>query len=278
MKYLILLTLFITNTYAQVSIKDCEQAGENFGSQRAVPVTIPKSCMQIVYNSKKNFNSDKSDTIEVVGFKNLLYTLIEGKEHITSGEKSKLTNIIAVKLNLNDKKTYVLNQNKNQFSIYSYFYSSGGNTVPARKLVTNDIEGATNFKIDNDNKMLYVISKTNSWIKVFNRDADPDGPRVENKTTRLNMISGANTQLNLPVDLALTKKEIFILDNDRVLVYDLNELGDLQPTRVIAGNKTTMNQSKMISIDIENKKIIILNKNGNELIFPIDAYGNIPPQ
>lgn len=280
MRYLLLLTLFTFNSYAQLSIEDCEQAGESFGSQRAIPVKIPYGCKSLVSSSKDIYNWDKSDSlnIEVVGVKNLLYTKIGTKEHITSGEKSKLTNILAVKVNKDDQKTYVLNQKNNKFSIYSYFYASGGNTTPARKLVTEDIQNASNFRIDNQNKLLYVISNSESWVKVFNRDADPDGPRIGNSVSRLKIISGMNTLISSPIDISFSSTELFILDNDQILIFNISVNGDMAPSKIIAGDNTTISQAKYIEYDPSSSSIVIINGNGAKLKFDSNSNGNVSPK
>lgn len=267
MKILLIMTLFTFNSYAQISIDDCEQMGASFGSQRAIPVTIPDACKHIIAATKDTYNWDAKTNIEVVGTKNILYTKINDKEHLTSGEKSRLSNILAVKVNTEDQKTYVLNQNSDKFSIYSYFYASGGNTTPARKLVTAEIQNATNFEIDNINKLLYIISSTDSWVKVFNRDADPDGPRIGNSTDRLKFISGPNTLISNPVDLCFSSNEIFILDNDQILIFNISASGNVAPKKVINAEMANMNQAKYIEYDQTKNLIIITNGDNQKISF-----------
>jgi len=170
MKLLFITTLLIAfNIHAQIELEDCAIAGDHFGSQTSIPSSIPNECHQLLKNAKTTYNFHKSpdQLVSVIGSKNLLLTtlykedenkkLLIQKRHITSGENSKLTEILAVKTNQFDQKTYVLNQDKNNFSLYSYFYNSGGNNVPARKLISTEIFNATNFVIDNNAEEIYVI-------------------------------------------------------------------------------------------------------------------------
>ena len=80
----------------------------------------------------------------------------ESKKEIIAGENTFLTDIKAVQLNHVDKKVYALNKHNDSYSIFSYFYSNGGNNAPARKLITNELIGASNFKIHNERKSFHL--------------------------------------------------------------------------------------------------------------------------
>jgi len=286
---LILMTLFLTaNVFAQSTLKDCSMAGEQFGSQKSTPSSIPSECHSLIKQTKSTYNFSRSEDqlVYAIGNKNLLQTktykinaqntLTVIKQHITSGENSKLTNILAVKVNNFDQKTYVLNQDNDNFSLYSYFYQSGGNNVPARKLVTPEIINATNFKIDNTNEETYILSAIDGWIKVFNRDADPDGPRPQNSVQLKRSFKGIDSQLNAPIDLSISNDELFVLDSDQILVFNKNDTNNTKPKRVIAGDRTQINQGKYISV--QGNFIIVTNHNEQIIKFNKNDSGNISPR
>lgn len=289
MKIIIIsLLTFYSYAFAQVTLEQCVSDAFYLGSQTTTPKTIPLDCSLQVKENQNIYNFDFSNDglVKVYGSHNLLFTEIYNSDefgnltlfnsHMTSGKQSALTNILAVDINESSLKTYVLNENNGQYYVFSYFYTDGGNNVPVRKLISSEITKATNIKINSNKKLMYVISESDSWVKVFNELADPDGPNDHNKTDLLQSLSGANTELINPKDITFSTDEVFILDNDRVLVFNISDDGDVSPKRIILGTNTTLLSSQHIEINTNNE-IQIINGDDSIVKFLITAIGNAEP-
>jgi hypothetical protein len=262
--------------------------GQNFGSQTTAPTNIHTDCNQLLLSEKNELNFDESSDsfVKVLGHKNILYVKIFDldvnnvpfllSEQLTSGEKSKLTNIEAVDFNEGDSRVYLLNNNNGQKQVYSYAYDVGGNNTPIRELISNDAEFATNLRIDTTVDETYLISSTEAWIKVFNKLADPDGRRPANINSTLRNISGGVTTLQAPSDIELKASEIFVLDSDRILVFNKYDNGAVAPKRSIAGANTTLSGSKRLEVNASNE-IEVTNGDNSVVKFSITGNGNISP-
>ena len=281
-----MLITFSLGLHAQ-TLSSCFLSGENYGSQSGTPTSINPACADLILNTgdhlTKDFSSD--ELIEVTGKNNILIVRINAldgnnnpvffADEFTSGEKSKLSNIQAVDFNEGDSRVYVLNQsNDGKKQVYSYQYDVGGNNTPLRELVTDDIEEASNLRINGEETLL--ISSNAKWLRVFNGLADPDGKKSENSNNILREISGSNTLFSSPNDLVIYNSEIFILDNDRVLVFNLTDSGDIAPKRNINGSNTQLSGAKRIEINSSNE-LVITNSDGSKKRFNINANGNVNP-
>lgn len=287
MKTIIMTLLFSSSLFAQTSLEQCELAGSSFGSQRAIPTKIKDECKDLITSSTNEAQRDitNDQLIESYAINNLILLKFfelnsEGKrnlkkEHFISGENSKLSNILASKLNTTDSKVYVLNTSGNSYQIYSYFYQSGGNIAPARKLITDKIQSASNFCIDEDDNKLIVISQEEAYIRVFERDADPDGPRSTNSTAMIKEIKGIQTQLSSPIAIASDKDNYYVLERDQILVYSKSTQGNASPVRKIYGANTEL--SNAVNIKISSGMIYITNRDKTTLKYNKNANGDISP-
>lgn len=287
-KITLLVFIYSINCFSQVTSELCELKAKDLGSQSGIPQSIPSDCTNLIKSNQSlyNFDSTQAGDIKVYGHKNMLLTEIYQPNengdlvlntHYTSGEKSKLTNILAVEINTGDQRSYVLNEENGQYSVYSYFYSDGGNNVPARKLITTQIINATNIKVDNSSSLLYVVSSQEGWVKVFNMHADPDGPRDENKLDMLKSLFGINSELTSPIDITFTSSEVFILDESKILVFNASDNGNVTPKRIIQGFNTNLDNSKDIEISQDGQSIVVTKINNTQLTFPLAASGNVTP-
>jgi len=284
----IFILLYSFNGYSQSTLSMCINAGSTFGSQKTAPTEIPSDCYISLLNSQNQLNYDESSDglIKIIGTKNLLLSRVHDydesskvvllKDEYTSGDKSKLTEIKAVDFNESDARIYVLNQENTQKQVYSYAYDIGGNNTPIRELHTIEIEQASNLRVDGKSSEIFLISLNDKWIKVFNRLADPDGRRPENSNRLLRSIQGPTTQLQAPIDLAIIGNELFILEPNKILVFNKQSNGNISPIRVIQGSNTNLLNAKRLEVSNDGNLEI---KNGDNSIlnFSPNANGNTSP-
>lgn len=288
MRVFLILTILSFNSLAQTTLEQCSSDALYLGSQTNIPRSIPADCSLRVIENIGNYNQDIShdSKVKVFGVKNMLYTEIYQDDglgglslfntHMTSGENSSLSNILAVDVNSTDTRTYVLNETDGQYQVYSYYYADGGNNVPVRKLITPEIINATNLKVHSEK--IYIISSTDSWLKIFNRLADPDGPRENNSTSVLGSITGANSEIVTPLDIAVSSSEIFILESSKILVFNKLDNGNVSPSRSISGINTQLIDAIKLNISTDESKILVTLNDNTKLTFLINDSGDISPQ
>lgn len=287
MRYLLLLLISLT-VMAQNSLEDCSNKAKLYLNQAGTSLpSYPSACFPFIWAQKSDHNFDESSDnfVHVIGTKNMVLAKVWGldannntilvSEHIITGNLTKLHDIQAIDFNEADGRFYVLNKSADGHQqVYSYVYSYGGNSVPARKLINNpDVDDASNIRMDTN--YIYLISKTHNWIKTFHKFADPNGPAPEHSTATLKNIAGAATTLNSPVDIALSNTEIFVLEGSRVLVFNKSDSGDVAPKRVLEGLLTTLSGAK--KIEIEGSELHITNGNNAVIKFANKASGNQAP-
>ncbi len=277
------------SAFSAQTLESCKTAGLDYGSQTRMPSSVSKDCYPILLNQKNNINYDESTDylIKAVGVNNMLFVQVHTvdeddnevlvSEHITSGNQSKLSNIQAIDFNEDDARIYVLNESSGEKQVLSFGYDDDGNNAPMRKLITPELSQASNIKVDNVNSEIYAVSKSGSWLKVFNKLADPDGRREENSVTVKRSLTGASTHLDNPIDVSVSVNEIFVLDKDRILIFDRSASGSSSPKREIAGASTQMSNAEKIEYDAESKQITVTNSDGQELNYNANSNGNTAP-
>jgi hypothetical protein len=231
-KYLIL-SLISISAYGQVSLQECELSAARYGSQKNIPIEIPADCRDIILQTTSILDTAKTSdgVIKVLGLSNMLLTekyqytddkkLILEQSHFTAGENSLLTRIVAVKYNPSDQKTYVLNESSGNFSVYSYFSAYGGNNAPARKLITDEIQDASHFTVAVETNELIVLSNRYRWIKIFHKDADPDGKKPENSVQLKRQIFGLEKLAGDILSVKVVDSNIVIQTKDQILSLPL---------------------------------------------------------
>jgi len=276
MKKKLLIVFLIFSQLSFASLTECIEAGKGFGSQREIPIEIPKKCKTLLMSDDTSivYAKSRDNLVEVYGKKNLLFIRIFkidknkyvlDKEHFISGENSKLSKIIGIKINTKDGRVYVMNENHGQKSILSYFYNVGGNLSPARKLITDDLRDATGFEIDPVGERLYVYSFEKSWVKSFHKDSDPDGRRPANSSHVLQVFDADKSLLKSPIDIKIYNEKLFVLDSDRLLIFK----NDLTPISTILSDGADFQNAVELSIDENKKSLTIRMKNKSEIFYDI---------
>ncbi len=246
MKKFVLLTFFFAvSGFSQSTLNSCSQEGIEYGDSQVANNAIASDCHSVVLATQNQFNHKESNNglVKIIGAQNLIYAEVYQLDvnnnpilfslEITSGKNSLLTDIQAIEYNDGDDRIYVLNKDVNDFQIFSYQGQTGGNNAPMRRLITSQLEGASNLKPNNASQETFVVSAANAWIKVFNLYADTLGPRAENAISVIRSLQGNNTQLIAPSDIAISATEVFILDSNRILIFDINDNGDVSPKSIL---------------------------------------------
>lgn len=285
-RFLIIL-IFINKLFAQVTLEECSSQAIDFNSKEKTPTTLSTDCYPLLLAQKSIINYDESSDglVKGVSYNNIFYSevwLLDANnipfldsQRITAGHSTMFHSLSAIRFNAADAKFYLLNKiETGSTQILSFFYDITGNLNPITQLESEELNSAYHFSIMNEE--IFVISKENSWIKVFNKNAHPKGTKPNQTNNLLRHIWGISTELDSPVDILIFNNEIFILDNNKILVFDISANGAIAPKRKIQGTNTLLNAPKKLEIN-NNGEIEITNGNNNILKYPISSQGNISP-
>ncbi len=244
-KIFIFTFIFSLNGFAQSTLESCSQAGLEYGDAQIANNAVPDDCHSVLLSNQNQFNYKESTNslIKIIGGQNLIYTEVYQLDanqnpvlfsiEITSGKNSMLKEIQALEYNQGDDRIYVLNKDGDSSHIFSYQAQTGGNNAPMRRLISNELDGATNLKLNHVKQETFVVSTGNAWVKVFNLYADNLGARAENSISTLRSLQGNNTQLIAPTDIAISDDEVFILDSNKILIFNINDSGNVAPKTIL---------------------------------------------
>lgn len=273
------LTLYTTVCFSQVTIESCYESARYYGDATQA-ITPPLECYELSKQQLNYINSDASSDYSVIAGHNMVYVenLSTQKTNLLAGSKTMLNNALATELSVDEDRVYVLNAQEDSREVLSYPISFGGNLAPRRKLLSQQLDFASNISINYEQKELYVISEQQGWIKVFNLHADPDGKRPEHSTRMKREIFEVQSEQLNPIDIATSETEMFVLSNDKILIFPQSSSGSVELSRVIAGENTQILSAKRIRYNRQEQTITVTNLDGLELVFPSNSNGNVSPQ
>ncbi|MEM0487969.1 MAG: hypothetical protein QW707_02065, partial [Candidatus Bathyarchaeia archaeon] len=171
-----------------------------------------------------------------------------------------------------------------QTRLYALDPKRGGLTAPVRVIegqrsrLSRRIHGIAYNPIKDE---LIVPNPLAAAIMTFRGDADGEERPIRT-------IQGPNTKLAVPhtVNLALKRQEILVGDLGRkwVLVFGVEDSGDVSPRRIISGKKTRLDFVFGVAMDEESGTIVVANTARwredsitGLLFFDKDANGDVEP-
>lgn len=247
---------------AEVTLDECRNQGREHGNHQGI-IFIDPFCESLTFNEttfKTRFDTGTTEA-EGHGFANLIYLVtrdlstdpITVKNHIITGEQSRLESIHSIKV---DKDNKVLTVLANDPPVVFNFRWKGGNVASTRTLENEELLTATNIEPINDLNLLAVFHMNDNKITFYNRFADKDGRVPEFETNQLAELNGAYTELNKPVDGLYIDGRFFVYNqgNQKLLGFDLPATGDQSPAVVHDLSQfSEKNVVKMIFDETSNK-------------------------
>lgn len=283
MKLLLIMTIFSCISFAN-TWEECSSAVPNYGGGH-LHTEIPEACFSLIQSmgAERKIATSEDGMKEVLAYGNLVYIadyeISDGNQVLKSasplaGKNPLIQHVLDLELSAHEERFYVLDDDGSTNSVYSYSTDHGGNLAPLRKLISDDIQGASGIEIDYADKKLFVFSK-HGWVKAFNIHADPDGRRPENGTKSLFDIEA---QLTSPIDLAVSEHELFVLESDRVLVfskeaYNEGNSDSVTPNQIIDAAGGFENVSE-IKFDPKENALSVSNQEGVDIVFKKDLSGS----
>jgi hypothetical protein len=159
----------------------------------------------------------------------------EKKSVLQAGDQSELTTIVSLHINETKKKVIVLQEEEAGRGILTFDLNFLGNVSPQRyyrSLTFADIEKVKLVSSRNEIGLLSTVQKQFAFL---NEDADIrfQGEKFLPVITKI--ISGEKTLMEHPRDFAYHELsgELFVLDQDRILIFSRGSHGNATPIRVI---------------------------------------------
>ena len=271
MKHLFIL-LIIISFETSASLENCINDARDSGYQineRPAP-----DCLSVIKNHPSRIETKSlQGNFHTIAYGNILYlntlssssNAIPIKVEMLAGDQTGLTDISKVWIHEKKKKFLVL-QNGSPKELLSFTLEYASNTAPLRHLKSSVLNNVSKIKLlDNTDEIALMYRSTQS-IKFINEGADNvryKGPGF--KPVLIREISGENSKLNNPTDVAISKikNEIYVLDSSRVLIFDLNSPKDAVPKNLITQNNVLKD---VIAIELtEDSSLIGQTKNGDTI-------------
>lgn len=186
-----------------------------------------------------------------------------------------------------DRNIYVANHNFSgpgcSASVTVYAAGANGNVAPTQ-IISGPNAGlgsATGIAVGERGDIYVGRGKgcgVDSSVRVY--DAGANG-----NIRPIRTISGSNTQLHFPWDIALdTSRNIYVANTfgRSVTVYDARAHGNATPIRTIRGPKTRLNSPQGLALDGSGDAYVTNSSggpssNGSVTVYPAGADGNIAP-
>lgn len=267
-RYFLTFILLFNSSIFGVTLEECQNQGREHMNTQGITFIDPL-CESLTFNEttfKTRFDTGTTEA-EGHGYANLIYLLtrdlttdpITVKNHIITGEQSKLESIHSIKV---DKDNQVLTVLVNNPPVVMNFRWQGGNVAPTRVLNNEELSTATNIAIINNLNLLAVFHGNDNKVTFYNRFADINGRAPEFETNQLHELVGSYTDLNNPVDGLYIDGRFFIYNqgSQKLLGFDLPATGDQSPAVVHDLSQfASKNVVKMI-FDQQSNKILFFDE------------------
>ncbi len=169
-------------------------------------------------------------------------------------------------------RAYVVGYSVTGTQILSYAYGASGNAVPSTTLTT-DIN-AWALGIDPVTDDLVATDANNNIVEYF-------APGANGSATPVKTISGANTGLNLPYQVAFDGSDnIYVVNGNgfgSVVEYAAGATGNATPIATIGGNLTGLDGPEALAVDSTGRIYVGNSVNDTITVYPPGSNGNVAP-
>lgn len=169
-------------------------------------------------------------------------------------------------------RAYVVAYTQTGTAIYSYAYGASGNASPSSTL-TSDIHG-WGLAIDPTTDDLVATDANNNIVEYF-------APGANGAATPVKTISGANTGLDLPYQVAFDGSDnIYVVNGNgsgSVVEYAAGASGNATPIATIGGSATGLDGPEALAVDSTGRVYVGNSTNDTITVYPPGSNGNVPP-
>ena len=169
-------------------------------------------------------------------------------------------------------RAYVVAYTQTGTAIYSYAYGASGNASPSTTLTT-DASG-WGLAIDPTTDELVATDSNHNVVEYF-------APGATGAATPVRTISGANTGLNLPYQVAFDGSDnIYVVNGNgygSVVEFAAGASGNATPIATIGGSATGLDGPEAIAVDSAGRVYVGNSVNDTITVYPPGSNGNVVP-
>ncbi len=267
MKTLWMILLLPLISAQAATLEDCFKDSQDYGD--ALNNAPAKQCRSLVETHPDRIEAKSpSGRHKLTGYSNMIYIDIyqEAKDAkpltstLLAGEQTGLNNIQKIWI-YEKRKVFQVLQGVSAKALLTFTLADLSNTAPLRHIVSPVFNGATQIRLLDDVEEIAIMSNTHRTIRFINSDAD--SVRYQHGKFRpklLRQIKGERSLLREPKDVAISEllKEIYVLDDNRLLVFDLHTPADAIPKKVV-----TAVSRETVSLEIKDKDVFGVARDGS---------------
>lgn len=201
----------------------CRSKASFYGDHKS-PDSVENGCYDVIKAAAKSKHIIEGDLTkpEILAAQNMIYlTTMEDVDGVItpvsriliSGEQSMLKNIEQVHYSQKLERVFILD--KEIGAILSFDANLGGNIAPKRKLVDEALKEADDFILDDEKEEMYIVSKSQNWIKVYKMKADMDNKdKAHTADIRRTIDVGSNIFTSIKQVILSSDSKLYILSNE----------------------------------------------------------------
>jgi hypothetical protein len=236
---LLMLTIFFFTNLALADVENCLQDAKN-NAHHVHPTKPKENCADMIKNlSNKVEAKDSTGKNHVYGFRNMFYVDLNGEKTLMAGDQTELKALKFIRYHEPTKKILVYQTDDEVSSISTFNADFVGNVAPVSFYLSDKLNNVTNLSLLDDLEEIALISESDQSISFLNKLADSRYKGPEFDPTPKRILKGKKTLIWSPqvVVYSKLKREIYVLDQARVLVFAEDASGDVAPLRVIDSKK-----------------------------------------
>jgi hypothetical protein len=220
MNKLILLTLFLFSSHYSWA-NECRDSLSKLGIEVKTIDVFSHCFNQSKMNSlKKSIYISESSKLEIVGYENAIFISNEekGLKQITSGLRSKLSNVLAIAVGPTEKEIFSLENETGLINVFPAIY--GGNLSPVRQVKLESLVGANDIAVTKKNlyvlvvgkKKIYIYDKninTSTKVETFKKDA---------------LVKSIDLNISDVDSIQVKDGKVLLIDKNQSIISEINTL------------------------------------------------------
>jgi hypothetical protein len=254
---LLMLTIFFFTNLAWADVENCLQDAKN-NAHHVNPIKPKENCADIIKNlSNKVEAKDSTGKKHVYGFRTMFYVDLNGKKTLMAGDQTELKALKFIRYHEPTNKILVFQSDDEVSSISTFNADFVGNVAPVSFYLSDKLNNVTNMSLLDDLGEMALCSKDDQSVTFLNQLADSRYKGPEFDPTAKRILKGKKTSIWSPQAVVYSnlKREIYVIDQARVLVFAETSTGDVAPLRII--DTKNINGATGAVLDSKQEKIFV---------------------
>lgn len=270
------LTIFSFTLSAQ-TLDGCIEQAKNFSPQDS----IESSCFSVFLESAPlNTRLSLSPELELVAYKNIIFTQGPDTLRVIAGDKTGLEEIQSFAVDRNQERIAVLNkvkgEEKSELSVLTYNLSRHGNVVPSNiiRLNFDDLSSPKKVIFSDCGDFLFVVARDQITQKrllaSFETSMDSRSAMDEKRPEVVSVIGRVGPALEESVEVEVYPQGLMLFNpvQNHLYIYELSGQNfDILPTWTMDISQTLGKEA--VEVKYLDQKIVIKDSEGKDYFFDL---------